>query len=301
MNRRRAKILINASARVGDLEAQRARLTEILSASQIQSEITIAQTGKEIAELARTAAGADYDLLVAGGGDGTINAVASSIVGKDKQLGILPLGTLNHFARDLRIPLEFEAAAENLTRGYLLKIDVGEVNGRIFLNNSSLGLYPIIVREREKQQRLGSGKWPAFIWAAITALRRYPFLDVRLNVEGQQFARRTPFVFVGNNQYIMEQLNIGVRDCLDKGELSLYMTHRTGRWGLARLALRALLGHLREEKDFLAMCTREVKITTRHKRLRVARDGEVDVLETPLNYRVLPGALNVIVPRLENQ
>jgi diacylglycerol kinase family enzyme len=162
-------------------------------------------------------------------------------------------------------------------------------------------LYPIIVREREKQQRLGSGKWPAFIWAAITALRRYPFLDVRLNVEGQQFARRTPFVFVGNNQYIMEQLNIGVRDCLDKGELSLYMTHRTGRWGLARLALRALLGHLREEKDFLAMCTREVKITTRHKRLRVARDGEVDILETPLNYRVLPGALNVIVPRLENQ
>jgi diacylglycerol kinase family enzyme len=152
------------------------------------------------------------------------------------------------------------------------------------------------VREREKQQRLGSGKWPAFIWAAITALRRYPFLDVRLKADGEDFVRRTPFVFIGNNEYIMEQLNIGRRECLNKGELSLYMAHRTGRWGLVRLALRALLGHLGEEKDFLAMCTREVKIMTRHKRIRVAFDGEIDILETPLNYSVRPGALNVVVP-----
>jgi diacylglycerol kinase family enzyme len=220
-------------------------------------------------------------------------------VGSEKTLGVLPLGTLNHFARDLKIPNDLEHAAHAIVSGHTVSVDVGEVNGRIFLNNSSLGLYPTIVREREKQQKLGSGKWPAFIWAAVTAFRRYPFLDVRLSVDGKEFHRRTPFVFVGNNEYVMESLNIGLRDCLDRGQLSLYIAHRTGRWGLVRLALRALLGRLREEKDFLAMCTPEVKIETRRKRLRVAYDGEVDVMETPFHYRVRPGALRVIVPNGE--
>jgi diacylglycerol kinase family enzyme len=296
----RTKIFINVGARAADPELQH-RLSELLAAGGIQADISIAHSGAELAELAHSAAADEYDLIVAGGGDGTINTVASAIVDSDKTLGVLPLGTLNHFAQDLKIPLDLEAAVQNLIEGHAIKIDVGEVNGRIFLNNSSLGLYPIIVREREKQQRLGSGKWPAFVWAAITALRRYPFLDVRLKTGGVDLVRWTPFVFIGNNEYIMEQLNIGTRECLDKGELSLYMAHRTGRWGLARLALRALLGHLREEKDFLAMCTQEVKIMTRHKRMRVAFDGEVDILETPLNYRVRPGALKVIVPREENQ
>jgi diacylglycerol kinase family enzyme len=173
---------------------------------------------------------------------------------------------------------------------------VGEVNGRIFLNNSSLGLYPTIVREREKQQRLGSGKWPAFVWAAVAVLRRYPFLDVRLNADGKEFRRRTPFVFIGNNEYLMERFNIGGRECLDKGQLSLYITNRTGRWGLVRLALRALFALLRKENDFLAMCTNEVTIQTRHKHLRVAFDGEVERMDTPLHYRVIPGALQVLVP-----
>lgn len=297
----RTKIFINAGARAAETDELQQRLSDLLSASGIRADISVARSGTELAELAQSAAAEAYDLIVAGGGDGTINTVASAIVATDKTLGVLPLGTLNHFARDLKIPLDLEAAVRNLIEGHAIKIDVGEVNGRIFLNNSSLGLYPIIVREREKQQRLGSGKWPAFVWAALTALRRYPFLDVRLKAEGEDLARRTPFVFIGNNEYIMEQLNIGTRECLDKGELSLYMAHRTGRWGLARLAVRALLGHLREEKDFLAMCTREVRIVTRHKRLRVAFDGEIDILETPLNYRVRPGALKVIVPREENQ
>src|ERR1051325_6523000 len=245
----RTKIFINAGARAAETEELQQRLSDLLSARGIQADISVARSGTELAALAQSAAAEDYDLIVAGGGDGTINTVASAIVDTDKTLGVLPLGTLNHFARDLKIPLDLEAAVQNLIEGHAIKIDVGEVNGRIFLNNSSLGLYPIIVREREKQQRLGSGKWPAFVWAALTALRRYPFLDVRLKAEGEDLARRTPFVFIGNNEYIMEQLNIGTRECLDKGELSLYMAHRTGRWGLTRLALRALLGHLREERS----------------------------------------------------
>ena len=219
-----------------------------------------------------------------------------AIVDTDKVLGVLPLGTLNHFARDLKIPADIAEAVRVIASGRVAAVDVGDVNGRPFLNNSSLGLYPIIVREREKHQRLGSGKWPAFVWAAIAAMRRYPFLDIRLSVDGKNFHRRTPFIFIGNNDYLMDAFNVGMRDRLDQGQLSVYMTHRTGRWGLIRLALNALLGRLREDKDFLEMNTTEVKIETRRKRLRVAFDGEVDVIEGPFHYRIRPGVLRVIVP-----
>jgi diacylglycerol kinase family enzyme len=235
--------------------------------------------------------------VVAGGGDGTINSVASKIVGSDKTLGVLPLGTLNHFAKDMSIPLELPAAVETITAGRTVQVDVGEFNGRIFLNNSSLGLYPSIVRERQKQQRLGFGKWPAFMWAALAVLRRYPFLDVRLQVDGKAFTTRTPFLFVGNNEYEMETLNVGGRKELDAGALSLYLTHRTGRLGLIRLAFRALFGGLDQEKDFLALTTEELLIETRKRRLRVALDGEVTVVEPPLRYRIQKRALAVRVPQ----
>jgi len=127
-------------------------------------------------------------------------------------------------------------------------------------------------------------------------MRRYPFLDIRVGVDGQELRRRTPFLFIGNNEYQMETLNIGGRVCLDKGELSLYMANRTGRLGLLRLALRALLGGLHQEKDFLAMSAREIWIGTRHKHLRVALDGEVKLLYPPLHYRVRPKALRILTP-----
>jgi diacylglycerol kinase family enzyme len=139
------------------------------------------------------------------------------------------------------------------------------------------------------------------VWAVYSAFRRYPFLHVRLNAGGQKFDLRTPFVFVGNNEYKRERLDIGGRARLDQGVLSLYVTNRTGRWGLVRLALRALLGRLREEKDFLALLTDEITIETRHKHLRVALDGEVEVLHGPLHYRSRPGALRVMVPSKETE
>jgi diacylglycerol kinase family enzyme len=296
----RAKILINAGALAGFDEAMRERLTEVFTRAEGSADVSIARTAEELAVLAQAAAKGDFDLVVAGGGDGTVSLVASAVAGSGKHFGVLPLGTLNHFAKDLHIPLDFDEAVQNLLSGSSVKVDVAEVNGQIFLNNSSLGLYPTIVRERKKHERLGSGKWPAFVWAAIAAFRRYPFVDVRVKVDDQLIARRTPFVFVGNNDYIMERLNIGTRERLDSGRLSLYMTNRTGRWGLLRLALRALLGRLRNDKDFMALRAAEVTINTKRARARVALDGEVIVLQTPLQYRTRPGALIVIVPRQEN-
>jgi diacylglycerol kinase family enzyme len=236
-------------------------------------------------------------MVAAGGGDGTINAVGSVMVGSGVPFGVLPLGTLNHFAKDLGVPLELDAAVRNLAEGVPRRVDVGEVNGRIFLNNSSLGLYPDIVRDRERQQRrLGRGKWPAAMWATLAALRRYPFLSMRLTVKGQTLARRTPFVFIGNNRYKMEGLSIGERDCLDDGLLSLYVAQHPTRLGLLRFAFDALRGKLGSERDFDVLEAAAFEIETHRQRLHVATDGEVTMMDAPLRYRVRPGALTVLVP-----
>ena len=294
------EVIINASSGIGADSALEQRLHHLLKGDGRVAHVALAQSGHEIDELAKRAALGDADVVVAGGGDGTINSVASQLLNSNKMLGVLPMGTMNHFAKDLHIPLDLQGAVETIVQGHVANVDLGEVNGHIFVNNSSLGLYPSIVREREKQQRLGSGKWPAYVWAALAVLRRYPFLNIRLDVEGRELTSRTPFVFIGNNEYEMETLNIGGRACIDAGELSLYVTNRTGRLGLVRLALRALFGGLRQEKDFLAMCTKEIWIDTKHRRVRVALDGEVTIMEPPLHYRVLPGKLRVLVPAIRH-
>jgi diacylglycerol kinase family enzyme len=289
-------VIINARSGAGNKVEVQHRLAQAFKATGVEARISLARNGAEVVKLAQRALRSDAQVIVAAGGDGTVSAVAAIVIGSDKALGVLPSGTMNHFAKDLKIPLDLEGAVETIVADHEARVDVGEVNDHIFVNNSSLGLYPSIVREREKQQRLGWGKWPAFVWAALTVLRRYPFLGIRVSVDGQELRSRTPFVFIGNNEYEMAGFNIGRRARLDKGELSLYMTNRTGRLGLIRLALRALLGGLRQEKDFLAIRTKEVWIETKHKRLRLALDGEVTNLVPPLHYRVRPGALRVLAP-----
>lgn len=294
----RPVVILNAASGAEGKERDAEVVAGVFRESGLEAQISLAKSGTEIVELARRAVRDKRQPIIAGGGDGTINAVASELVGTELSLGVLPLGTLNHFAKDLKIPLDVEEAARTIIAGRATEVDVAEVNGRIFLNNSSLGLYPNIVHRREQQQqRLGRGKWPAFLWAALSVLKRYPFLNVRLHAEEKELVRRTPFVFIGNNEYVMESFNIGARECLDHGQLSLYIAHRTGRLGLLRLAWRALFGGLRDEEDFDAMCLKEVSIETRRpKKLRVALDGEVTIMQTPLHYRVRPRALRVIVP-----
>ncbi|TMG74360.1 MAG: diacylglycerol kinase family lipid kinase [Betaproteobacteria bacterium] len=257
----------------------------------------VPKSGGEIVRLAREAARERPPLVVAAGGDGTVNAVASALVGSGIALGVVPTGTLNHFARDLAIPLDAPAAVLATLEGEPREIDVGEVNGRIFLNNSSIGLYPAMVHERTKQQRrLGRSKWHAMLWAAHTVLRSHPFMQLTLELDGKTYRRRTPFVFIGNNVYEMQGFDIGRRQRLDAGVLSVYVTHRGGRFGLLALAGRALLGRLEQSRDFEAGTAAELRIESRHTRLLVATDGEVAAMDLPLTYRVRPRALRVIAP-----
>jgi diacylglycerol kinase family enzyme len=290
-------VIVNGGAGHGHddqaCEDLRAKLIE----AGLDADLVLAKDGEEMIATARRALEQGARMVAAGGGDGTINAVASVMVGSGVRFGVLPLGTLNHFAKDLGIPLDLGEAVRNLATGVPREVDVGEVNDRIFLNNSSLGLYPDIVRDREKQQRrLGRGKWPAALWATLAALRRYPFLSMRLTVKGETLARRTPFVFIGNNRYTMQGLSIGERDCLDDGLLSLYVAQHPTRLGLLRFAVDALLGKLGSERDFDVLEAEGFEIDTHHKRLHVATDGEVTLMNTPLRYRVRPGALTVMVP-----
>jgi diacylglycerol kinase family enzyme len=265
----------------------------------VEVDLQRAQDGADVLRLAEEASAGPSEVVVVGGGDGTVGSVASVLAGSEKVMGILPLGTLNHFAKDLEIPLDVEEAARNVVEGRVVRVDMGEVNGRMFVNNSSLGLYPSIVRDRkEQQQRLGRGKWPAFLWATLHALHRHrSILDLTLSVDGQELRRRTPFVFVGNNVYEMEGFDIGKRRHLDRGELSVYLAPGARPIDLVFITIRALFGGLRGADDFEVLRTTELRIDTRTGPVRVATDGEISMLNQPLQYRVRPKALRVVVPR----
>lgn len=290
-------VIVNANAGSGSAPDWAEGLREKFGAAGMEAEIHLLKQGSEIEPTVRAAVKGGAQVVVAGGGDGTVSAVAAGLAGTGVALGVLPMGTLNHFAKDLGIPLEQEPAVAVIAKGHVAEVDVGEVNGRVFINNSSLGLYPEIVRDREqRQRRLGHGKWRALLEASIAAARRYPVLDVHIEVEGKSLVRRTPFVFIGNNEYTMEGFEIGAREALDRGRLSLYLTHRVGRFGLLQLALMALFRRLEQARDFDVLCARDFVVRTGHRRLRVATDGEVTAMEPPLRYRVRPAALRVIVP-----
>jgi diacylglycerol kinase family enzyme len=292
----RIVVIINASAGLGYCGGWTAALQEKFRRHGAEPDITLAQGGAQMIERAERALAEGAPLVVAGGGDGTINAVASVLAGTAVPLGVLPLGTLNHFAKDLGVPLDLDQAVANLLQGRARQVDVGEVNGRIFLNNSSLGIYPDIVRDREQQQRhLGRGKWPAFGRAVYAALRRFPFLNVRLKINGDEHLRRTPFVFIGNNEYL-QGLTIGARERLDSGKLCLYVAQKPTRLGLLRYAVQALLGRLQQARDFDVLSSATLTIDTRRRHLRVATDGEVSLMRPPLCYRSRAAALTVIVP-----
>ena len=289
-------VIVNASAGLGYCGGWAEALLEKFRSHGAEADITLAKSGEEMIERAQRAVADGAPTVVAGGGDGTINAVASVLAGTETWLGVLPLGTLNHFAKDLKLPLDLDEAVAYIVGNKARKVDVGEVNGRIFLNNSSLGIYPDIVRDREQQQRhLGRGKWPAFGRALFAALRRFPFLSVRLKINGEEHLRRTPFVFIGNNEYL-QGLTMGARERLDTGKLCLYVAQKPTRLGLLRYAMHALFGTLQAARDFDVLSASSLEIETRHHHLRVATDGEVTLMKPPLCYRSRASALHVIAP-----
>lgn len=291
-----SRAIINGNAGgMGSVEA-REQLAALLAAALPGCDLVFTREGSEVAEQARDAVEKGATLVIAGGGDGTISAVASALVRTPSALGVLPMGTLNHFARDLGIPLELEAAVGTLVEGRLMAVDVGSVNDRPFLNNSGLGLYPDAVELRDMQEERGWWKWTATLWGALKALSRYRRLTIRVSVEEKQITRTTPMVFVGNNEYVLDGVRVPARKGLTGGVLCLYIPHPAARLKMLWFWVRTILGRPRTGTDFDAMLVQECSIESRHRHLTVSIDGEVARLLTPLHYRIQPGVLRVKVP-----
>lgn len=269
-------------------------LDEALARAGLEAHIVRAR-GAEIAAAARRAAAARH-VLVAAGGDGTVSTVAGIAVEEKLTFGVLALGTLNHFARDAGIPSDLHEAAGVIAAGHTRDLDVGELNGRTFLNNTSLGLYPRLVWEREAQRRRGRAKWTAFAIALVSTWRRYATIDVRMTIDGAPLVRRTSFVFVGNGKYQAEGLDLGRRDSLDGGMLSVYLAPGVDRFEFLMLPVRALLGRLSPAAGFESFTACEVAIEARRRHLDVAVDGELTAIVPPVRCAARPRALRTLVP-----
>lgn len=292
-------IILNAGAgRVARKPGEmRLKVAALFGALGSYPKIIVAE-GKDVGATARRAVVGKEETIVAGGGDGTVSTIAAELAGTGTTLGVLPLGTLNHFARDLRIPFHLEGAVRVVADHHVNAVDIAEVNGRAFVNNSGLGIYPHVVALREVEQHwLKRGKWRALISATLRVFRQVQLLDLRITAQEKMLVRQTPFIFVGNNEYELAGLQLGRRTCLNAGMLSLYLANRSGWLGLLRLATDALFRRLEQAKNFEAYSVEEAFVEARHFRLLVSIDGEVTWMESPLHYRVRPSALRVVVPQ----
>jgi YegS/Rv2252/BmrU family lipid kinase len=236
-------------------------------------------------------------LLVVGGGDGTISAAASALIGTETSLGILPLGTLNHFARDLGIPTELAEAARLIARRPERRVDVAEMNDRIFINNSAIGLYPLMVVDRDAQQRrLGRSKRLAMIVASIRTLARFRHQRLTLTVNDEKERVDTPLLFVGNNDYRIDIGAPGQRESIDDGRLSVFVMRKKTRRSFIAATLRALFNRARPDDMVQIENVQRLRVSSHRSSLAVSLDGEVAHAKPPLDYKIRKKALRVIAP-----
>lgn len=257
----------------------------------------MAVTGDRLGVSVRRAVIEGYERIVVGGGDGTIGTAARIVSRSDAVLGVLPLGTLNHFARDAGIPLDLGAAIRLALVGAPRRTDLASLNGRAFINNAVVGIYPRIVRARDWQRsRHKRPKYVAMALSGLQALRWFRTLPVAVACAGRVVRARTPLVFVGNNDYVLSPRALPRRDTLDQARLCLYLLRATSPWKAFLITCRVLLRGLQAERDLVHLEGDALKLVSPKRRLRVALDGEVAYFHTPLVFRSMPGELRVALP-----
>ena len=273
-------------------------LTREFSVRGIEADVRV--VAPEDVELSlREAIAARPTAVVIGGGDGTVRSAAALLAGTGVPLGVLPFGTLNHFAKDLRMPSVWREAVEALARGVVREVDVAEVNGHVFVNNCSLGAYAEAVRRRESLRRQrGHGKWLAMVKASLAVFRRLRRLRLRMFVGGVERHVRTPLVVVANNRYSGHVLDVSMRARLDEGRLWLYTAHVHRRLPVLRLVWQALTRRRPDAADALdAEPASEITVESENGRsVPVAADGELIAVKTPLVFRSRARALRVLAP-----
>jgi diacylglycerol kinase family enzyme len=272
------------------------RVGQALVAAGLAAEIELV-AGGECEVRCRAIAERGDPLLIVGGGDGTVSAAASALVGSRTKLGILPLGTLNHFSRDLGLPADVAEAAAIIAAGNERCVDVAEMNGQIFINNSAIGLYPLMVVDRDLQRkRLGRSKRLAMAVAAARTLVRFGHQRLTLSVNDELERVDTPLLFVGNNAYRIDLGAPGRRENLEDGELCVMVMRKKTRRGFIAATIRALFNRARADDMERIGGVERLRVSSRKSHLMVALDGEVVSAAPPLDYKIRKRALRVIAP-----
>jgi diacylglycerol kinase family enzyme len=254
--------------------------------------------GLDLPERLRAAADLPgIEAVVVAGGDGTIACAAQVLAGCGLPLGVLPLGTMNLLAKDLGLPLDLDAAIAALRNGERRAIDVGEVNGRVFLINSVLGLPARMARHREARRgRMAALDYLRMGFGILRHMGRYPRLTVTGVVDGRAERLRVRTLAIVNNDYDEAPGRVLSRSRVDGGELTLYVLRTLSAVRVLRLGLGFALGSWRHLPGIERRVVTELTIAAPRRSLRVMNDGEVHLIASPLRYRIRPGALVVIGP-----
>jgi diacylglycerol kinase family enzyme len=297
-------ILLNAGSGAAETDERRAAIEDVLQAAGRRFHLELIDDSEGIDEQARALAARARDeggILVAAGGDGTINAVARQAVEHGCPFGALPQGTFNYFGRTHGIPQHLTDAVHALLRASIRPVQIGTVNGRIFLVNASIGLYPKLLEEREHDKKqYGRSRFVAALSALKTLVLPHRRLRLSLEAEGKALHLRTSTLFVGNNRLQMEQVGLtGVTPDVADGELAALAPKPVGKVRMFLLMLRGALGRLADTDDLVAFGFRRMTVRTPlygRRRLKAAVDGEVLHLTAPLRFEALEGKLLLLVP-----
>ena len=236
-------------------------------------------------------------VVVAAGGDGTLNAVAAQLMGTDIPIGIFPLGTFNYVARLLNIPLDLLKAAETIATGKIREVHVAQINDHIYLNNASLGLYPLFIQKRELyNRRLGRFALNAYTSGLDVLIRDRKELKLEIEVDGKQYPVKTPLIFFGNNQLQLAEMNLRIAEAAEKGKVAGIVVAKSDKRTLFKILWQLIKGNLDKAPDVYSFSGDEVEVHSKRKKLTVALDGEIVEMQPPLKISVRKNALKILVP-----
>lgn len=285
-------VIINASggtaSSLGDKLADTLRAA--FDAAEHKIDLNLVE-GKDVVKTVERYIGAR--VIAVGGGDGTLGGAAGKIADSKSSLAILPLGTRNHLAKQLGIPADLKEAAALCANGRHRQIDLGSAGERMFVNNASLGIYTRLVRERDARS---GPKWLATVPAALATVRHWRRQHFDLTIDRKRRPLKTPLLFIGNNPYSLDAGHVGERESMSDGVLTLYAVSARTPVALAAFAARALVGRADAEADFEELSAAKRVVVNGSGEIDVGLDGEVIKLKLPLTFRILPGALSVVVP-----
>lgn len=238
-------------------------------------------------------------IVVAAGGDGTLNAVAKYLMHTDIPMGILPLGTFNYVARVLGIPLDILAATKVIAEGSERRVHVAQINDQIYLNNASLGLYPLFIQKRELYNRhLGRLPFNAYTSGLDVLIRDRKELKLKVEVDGIQYPVKTPLIFFGNNQLQLAELNLKIADSAAQGKVAGVVVAKSDKLTLFKMLWQLIQGNIEKVPDVYSFDADHVAIHADCKKLTVAIDGEIVEMQLPLKIRVQKNVLKIKVPNV---